>query len=128
MRLNGWRIGAVLVLVSTVALGGCFLKKSGPPSTPEPIVLLVDNRHWSDVTVSVVHDGVPNRLGVATAASSSQFRLPPHTLGASGAVSFVADPVGSTRVLRSETVVVKPGQYVQWSLERDLRRSTLSVH
>ena len=128
MRLNGWRIGAVLMLLSTVALGGCSPKKSGPPVATEPIVLLVDNRHWNDVTVSVVHDGVPYRLGIATAASSSQFRLPPHTLGSNGVISFVADPVGSNRVLRSETVVVKPGQYVQWSLERDLRRSSLSVH
>ncbi len=128
MKVNGSRIGAMVVLLAVSGVTGCFLKSSGPATTPEPIVLQVENRHWSDVTVSVVHDGVPNRLGVATAASQSQFRLPPHTLGSTGAVSFVADPVGSTGVLRSETVVVKPGQYVTWNLERDLRRSTLTVH
>jgi hypothetical protein len=116
-----------ILLAVLVVTSACFSRNPQPPEAVEPIVLLVENRHWSDVTISIVHDGVANRLGVATAAATAQFRLPPHTLGASGIVSFVADPVGATNVLRSETIIVKPGQYVKWSLERDLRRSSLIV-
>lgn len=116
-----------VALALLLASGGCFSRNRQAPDAVEPIFLMVENRHWTDVTISIVHDGVPNRLGIATAASTAQFQLPPHTLGAAGVVSFVADPVGATNVLRSETIIVKPGQYVKWSLERDLRRSSLIV-
>jgi hypothetical protein len=121
-------ISRVALLIVLLAASGCFLFRGNRPAdATEPILLTVENRHWNDVTISIVHSGVMNRLGVATAVSTAQFQLPPHTLGSDGVVSFVADPVGSNSLLRSETIIVKPGQGVQWSLERDLRRSMISV-
>ncbi|HJU87762.1 MAG TPA: hypothetical protein VJ672_00120 [Gemmatimonadaceae bacterium] len=116
---------ALMVLV----VNGCFLfggKRTADAN--EPVVLTVENHHWNDVTISYVKDGVANRLGVATAASTAYFQIPSHALTSQGIISFMADPVGASSVLRSESVSVKAGQGVLWNLERDLRRSVISVH
>lgn len=98
------------------------------PVSQEPVSLEVQNNHWLDVVLYVVHDGQRTRLGTATAARTTTFRLPSKLLGQLGEIRLIADPVGERGVLSSEAVVVKPGTRVVWTLESDLTRSSLAVY
>ena len=91
------------------------------------MVLVVDNRNWQDVVVYAVHDGTRSRLGLVVATRTATFTLAPSYVTKGGDLYFVADPVGATRSYSSERVVVQRGQYIEWTLESGLERSSLLV-
>ena len=98
-----------------------------PESDDESVVLMVDNRNWQDVVVYAVHDGSRSRLGLVVAARTASFTLAPSYVTKGGDLYFIADPVGTTRSYSSERVVVQRGQYIEWTLESGLERSSLLV-
>jgi hypothetical protein len=49
-------------------------------------------------------------------------------LGASRQIALLADAIGSPEAVRSETLVLQPGQYIEWTLESSLRRSSVGVY
>ena len=118
-------------MISFVLLGACASGSTGPqaePSSPQlSTTIEVENHHWLDVVIYVVHDGVRSRLGTVTAASTMRFRCPPRMMGQLGQIRLVADPVGARAMTTSETVSVQRGQRVQWTLESSLQRSSLAV-
>jgi hypothetical protein len=117
----------VLVLVSA-----CL----HPPHTPAAVAddagsrveLQIANHNWSDMVIYVVRDGQPSRIGVATAASSASFMLPRRVLGQGGEIRLYGRPIGGQGEAFSESVIVQPGQWVEWTLEDDLARSAIGVY
>jgi hypothetical protein len=91
-------------------------------------VVRVVNKHWSDVSISLDAGGQRTRLGVVTAVSSGSFRPPERLLSQGTAFRLIADPIGATTTLSSETVHARPGQIVEWTLELDLKRASLAVY
>jgi hypothetical protein len=91
-------------------------------------VLRVINNHWLDVTVYVVHDGQRTRVGTATASSRHDFPLPGRLLGVSHQIYLVGDPIGSTEVVQTERLQVEPGQFVEWTIQSNLRNSNVAVY
>ncbi|MGH7628001.1 MAG: hypothetical protein ACREOF_01135 [Gemmatimonadales bacterium] len=98
------------------------------PDRNEPVPLTVTNNYRLDVVVFVYHDGELTRVGTATAASASTFSLAPWMLGHSRSIRLFADPVGSNESARTELLYIQPGQYIDWRLESQLNRSSVSVY
>jgi hypothetical protein len=98
---------------------------SGPPAD---IALEIANHNWLDVIIYVVRDGQPVRLGIANASSSASFTLPARLLGVGREIRLWGRPIGGRAGTLTETVVVQPGQWIEWTLESDLNRSAIGVY
>jgi hypothetical protein len=92
------------------------------------ILLVIDNHHWNDVIISVLHDGIVDRVGLATAVKRSTFVLSSRRLGTSGILRLQAHAVGAPGDHTSDAFPFQPGQEIEWTLESDLARSSVAVH
>jgi hypothetical protein len=92
------------------------------------VVLTVTNHHFLDVTVYLEHDGQRTRVGTVTAASTGQFRLRGNNISASRQFRLFATAIGSDENVRTETLTIQSGQIIEWTLEHDLRRSSVGVY
>jgi hypothetical protein len=123
----------VVCTLSLLGGGGCFFGSKPPEPAPDAslsgdVPLDVVNHHWLDVTVYVIHDGQRTRLGVAGGNAETQMVLPYRLIGLGGDVQLYGDPIGSAERAVTEVLVVHPGQFIQWSLEWGLERSTVGVY
>jgi hypothetical protein len=91
-------------------------------------VLVVDNHHWNDVVVSVIHDGVVDRIGMVQAVKTSTLVIPARRLGPTGLIRLRAHAVGAPDDHTTDTFPVRGGQEIEWTLESDLSRSSVAVH
>jgi len=98
------------------------------PDSDADVALEIANHNWSDVVIYLLRDGQPSRIGVATAASATSFLLPRRMLGQAGDVQLWGRPIGAKDAAFTETVVVQPGQWIEWTLESDLSRSAIGVY
>jgi hypothetical protein len=125
------RRAATFAGAATLALAACLKPPAPTPSDPTNsarVLVTVNNRYRSDVTIYVVGDGQATRVGTATAASTASFDIPARLLGQGRQMRLRADPIGGRAVHTSELVRVGPGQRVEWTLETDLSRSSLAVY
>jgi len=130
-RFAGPRGGVKHVLaVLTTATLACGSHRHAPaPAVPqEGFAIVVINHHWLDVTVYVVHDGQRTRVGTVTATTTQEFDLSTRLLGSNRQVALIGEAVGSKEVIRTELLAVQPGQYLEWTLENALRRSSVAVY
>jgi hypothetical protein len=128
-RVRG-SLASVLVALFLFA-SGCARhgEESGAVSNSRAeIALVVENHHWSDVIVSVVHDGVVERIGLATAVKTSTFIIPIRRLGTSGLIRLRGHAVGAPEDHTTDAFLIQPGQEIDWTLESDLARSSVAVH
>lgn len=124
------RIVLYLVLaVAVSSVSGCSVFRSKRQGAlPTTVPLRVTNHNFQDMTIYIVRDGQRNRLGAVTAASSATFLLTEQHLGQQGRVQLLADPLGTVGALSTEAFIVKPGQRVEWTIESDVRRSSLAIY
>jgi len=123
------------VLPALLVAAGCLLaachSRPGPgasePADADGVPLQISNHNWSDVVIYVVQDGFQSRLGVAAAATATSFTLPRRMLGQAGELQLFGRPIGAKGSASTETVIVQPGQWVEWTLEDDLSRSAIGV-
>ena len=126
------QLGTVLAALLCVA-PACFwhrkVARGAALDVPEAeIALRVTNHNFLDVTVYAIHNGQRTRVGTVTGSSSQVFYLPPRLLGLGREIQLLGDPIGSTDFALTETLMVQPGQYIEWTLETDLRRSSVGVY
>jgi hypothetical protein len=114
----------LLVLVGCARHGAA----SAAGSSGSDIVLVVENHHWNDVIISILHDGVVDRIGLVTAVKTSKLVIPSRRLGSSGVIRLRAHAVGAPDDHTSDSFVVRPGQEIEWTLESDLARSSVAVY
>jgi hypothetical protein len=123
---------ACLLAAAAVLSSGCGGRQNvedEPEADPQaPTPLTVNNNHWLDVVVFVLHDGELSRVGTVTAASSSDFSLPAWMIGQSRNIRLAAHPIGGNGGVNTETIHVQPGQFIEWRLESQLARSTVAVY
>ena len=127
------RFLSVLLCILAVAAASCVRHPGAEddelvPDDREPIRLQVLNHNWSDMTVFVLREGSRDRVGIATAATTTVLSIPRHLLGQLRVVQLIADPVGSANSITTESILLKPGMQVIWRIESDLQRSTVTVH
>jgi hypothetical protein len=117
-----------------LATAGCFLSRRGARAHREAsapageIALHVTNHNYLDVVIYVLHDGQATRVGTVTGSSSLLLFIPVRLLGMGHDLQLLGDPIGSPDFARTETLIIEPGQYIEWTLETDLRRSSVGVH
>jgi|SRR5690242_14692255 len=128
LRLRAARIALLL------GASGCFIfhrgKADPPPALDVPageIALNVTNHNYLDVVVYVLHDGQQTRVGMVTGSSSSLLFVPIRLLGLGHELQLYGRTIGSDSFTRTPTLIVQPGQYIEWTLETDLRRSSVGV-
>lgn len=103
--------------------------QSAEADVPEgEIALNITNHNYLDVVVYVLHDGLQTRVGTATGSASTVFFLPTRLLGQGREIQLLGDPIGSTAYAITPTLVVQRGQYIEWTLETDLNRSSVGVY
>jgi hypothetical protein len=95
-------------------------------STDSEIMLEVENHHWNDVVVYLMNGNQSQRLGMVTGVSTDRFSFPYRHIASGGRLRLRAHPIGGDS-FTSEDVVIQPGQSVKWTLESDLRRSSLAI-
>jgi len=133
-RLRALRLPAALAVL-LLAAPACFIfnkegKAASSPAGNVPegeIALSVTNHNYLDVVVYVLHDGVQTRVGTVTGSSSAVFFLPARLLGQAREIQLYGDAIGSDAFARTDILVVQRGQYIEWTLETDLRRSSVGV-
>ena len=125
MGLSRHAFGVALLVASAACAGH---HHHAPPDPPVDIPLKVTNRGWFDVTVYVLHDGQRTRIGLVTGSSEQDFVLPARLLGQSHQLALLGEAIGNNDVARTETLNIQPGQYIEWTLETNLRRSSVGVY
>jgi hypothetical protein len=119
-------LAALVLCASGCARHGA--EAGGVSASRAEVALVVENHHWSDVIVSVLHDGVVERIGLATAVKTSTFIIPSRRLGTSGLIRLRGHPVGAPDDHTTDAFLIQPGQEIEWTLESDLARSSVAVH
>lgn len=116
--------------MAVVLSGSCARHppENAAPEAPGEIALTVENHHWSDIIISVVHDGVAERIGIAPAVKTTSFFIASRKLGNSGLIQLRGRPVGGPEYHTTESFLIRPGQEIQWTLESDLTRSSVAVY
>jgi hypothetical protein len=118
------------------AAPACFVfnrasKAAPPPAIEAPegeIALSVTNHNYLDVVIYVLHDGLHTRVGTVTGSSATVLFLPMRLLGHGREIELYGDAIGNEAYARTDILVVQPGQYIEWTLESDLRRSSVGVY
>src|SRR5881397_183992 len=121
------RVSRALLLLALLVAGGCHPRQRGEVAPDTDITLDVINHNWLDVTVYVLHDGQRTRIGTVTGSSTQDFTLPRWLLGQSHELALLGEAIGSPDFARTEVLNIQPGQYIEWTLETDLRRSSVGV-
>jgi hypothetical protein len=123
--------GLLLLVALCATTQGCFLRRSrGEPRQRQAfadVQLRVTNHNYLDVIVYVIHDGLRTRLGMVTGSSAQVFTLPAHLLGQAREIQLYGDPIGSEDFALTELLLVQPGERLEWTLESDLRRSSVGI-
>ena len=122
-----------LLTIAVILASGTACSKKPPKTSTEPlwsgdISVTVKNHNYLDVTIYVVHDGQRTRIGVAGGSMTSTFLFSALMLGQSRQLYLIGDPIGSPEVIRTETLTIQPGQYIEWWLESGLSRSSVAVY
>jgi len=117
-----------------VGASGCLVFHPGT-ADPRPafdvpegeIALNVTNHNYLDVVVYVLHDGQQTRVGMVTGSSATLLFVPIRLLGMGHELQLYGRAIGSDSFARTQTLILQPGQYIEWTLETDLRRSSVGV-
>lgn len=118
-------------LLLTTALASCHSKGADPSVEPDPdaqVLVEVESHYQGDVIVYLVTGSTRDRLGTVTALSRAEFSFPYRRLQMSSNTRLLAYPLAGAQAYLSDPLLVQPGQYVSWTLESDLRRSSLAVY
>ena len=125
---------AVLLLALCLTPQACLFRRGRAAAeaheqqNQSDVTLQVTNHNYLDVIVYVVHDGQRTRIGTVTGSSAQVFSLPPRLLGQAHEIQLLGDPIGSPDFAVTELLFVQPGQVIDWTLESDLRRSSVGVY
>ena len=126
-----FQLRTTLLALFLVCPAGCIFNRSNQPTAAEDpegeIALNVTNHNYLDVVVYVIHDGVQTRVGTVTGSSSTVFFLPTRLLGQGRQIQLYGDAIGNDTYARTDVLVVQRGQYIEWTLETDLQRSSVGV-
>ncbi len=123
--------GKALGTIGLVLLtAGCGQKQRPggdvPPMTGD-VSMVIQNHHWNDVILYVIHDGVSERVGTVTAATTKSFILPMRRFGSAGAFRLGVTQIGGQERHLTETLVIRQGDHITYTLESDLDRSSVMI-
>jgi len=91
------------------------------------MTLRIVNHSWLDVTVYLQQGTRRDRIGTATATSTTEFHIGLRQISSGGDYRLLGDPIGSRQTVRSEALHAQDGDVVTWTLEDGLARSFIDV-
>jgi hypothetical protein len=125
-----WRRLAATTIVLCLTVIGCRHGSVGEAAAQSSysgaLTLRVVNHSWLDITVYLMQGTRRERVGTATATSTTEFHLALRSLSGRDYQLF-GDPVGSRQTVRSESLHAQDGDVVTWTLEDNLERSSVDV-
>lgn len=111
-RYAGARIG-IRAVVFLLVLGACSTNPGAQTrGAEEETTVRVENHAWMDMTVYAIASGQRVRLGSVSGSSTAVLRIPPGVVGLGRSLTFVADPLGSSRTSSSFEIYVRPGEEI----------------
>jgi hypothetical protein len=99
-----------------------------PMAATGPVSVVAENRRTDDVVVSLVRDGLRQRLGLVPAQTTGDFQIPWSQVSNGGRVRLIATPIAGRRSFVSESLVLRPGSEVNLSLTPLLGQSFVRVY
>jgi hypothetical protein len=120
-----------LSLLVGLALLGCRKRDAETRPAPDPnlpVPVQIENHFMGDVTIYLVRGSLRQRLGMVTALGSAEYTFPWRWLSQSGSSRLLAYPIAGARAQLSEPLILQPGQWIKWTLEADLDRSSMAVY
>lgn len=132
----GARRGAARLLVPLAAFcltvmachqGGGVGAAAAESGNSGAVTLRIVNHSWLDVTVYLQQGTRRDRIGTATATSTTEFHVPLRRIADGGDYRLFGDPIGSRETVRSEPLHAQDGDVVTWTLEDNLQRSFIDV-
>ena len=118
-------VGAIGVALASLS---CALGTAAPVRHDTgPVELRVNNRSWSDAAIYLVSEGLTQRIGLATAVGTTTLWIPERLLGPSGDFRLLSAPIGSNQLNATESLLVRPGQLVELTLENGFGLSSWGV-
>ncbi len=123
---------AVWKLMILAALTACGANQETgdvePIDASGPVTVVAENRRTDDVVVSLVRDGLRQRLGLVAAQSNGNFVIPWSQVSGAGRVRLVATPIAGRRSFVSEQLLLRPGSELTVSLTPLLAQSLVRVY
>jgi hypothetical protein len=120
-----------LFLLMALAVLGCRKRDAETRPAPDPntpVPVQIENHFMGDVTIYLVRGSLRQRLGMVTALGSAEYTFPWRWLSQSGSSRLLAYPIAGARAQLSEPLILQPGQFIKWTLEADLDRSSMAVY
>ena len=123
------RLAFVLFLGLVLPSCALFSRHSDSASSQtSEVALEVESHHWSDMVIYLMNGNQSERLGLVNGVSTKQFVFPYSRLTSGGTARLRAYAVGGAGSVTSEGLLLQPGQWIKWTLESDLDRSSLVIH
>ena len=119
------RLSRASFLLTLGLAAGCAHVREGDEKNNATVHVL--NRGQFDITILLNRGSRRQRLGLVPAASERRFTVTDEFDSGVGAVTLVADPVGSDRVYHSPRFRFVGGDEVFWTLMPNLEQSSLMV-
>jgi hypothetical protein len=127
VRRRSWLAAAA---ASCLTVAGCHQSvgsTAAQSSFDGALTLRVVNHSWLDVNVYLLQGNHRDRVGTATATTTTEFHLPLRRFSAGADYRLYGDPIGSRQTVSSEVLHAQDGDVVTWTLEDDLARSSVDV-
>lgn len=105
----------LLVLLPVLLLAGCAgnRPRAAVADGAARTTVEVENRSWSAVNVYALRGGQRVRLGTVQAVSTSVLTIPPAVVSGVSSLSFLIDPIGSSRTPISQEISVREGDQLK---------------
>lgn len=118
------RIPRRILLTAAVALAVSFCSRTPAPEPGQPAgetTLVVENQSTLQVTIYVRRDAQRQRLGDASALSTTRLRIPENLIFGPTALRFEVDPLGSRQTPISQEITVSAGEEIVLVVPSTLR-------
>lgn len=126
--MNPVRIAAFVLTATLGCASGARHTAVADEAIPDSALALeVDNRNWSDVLISIVHDGSRSRFVEVAATHSLTVAIPPRFVGTNGTVAILLHRIGGVDDYLMPAVSIRTGNTVNLTIESDLNRSSIGV-
>jgi hypothetical protein len=122
----------MLLVAGALATSACAPAATIPsPSLTQHLtsprqIVRVSNHSWDEIELSAMRGGTRRILGVISAAQQATLVVSEDMLDVDGRLQLAARVQGRPALLLMQPLRVPNGNYVDWSLENDIGRSTVS--
>ncbi len=100
-----------------------------PPGAAQAsgVSVVVISHNWADLRIYVVAEASQQRLGIVRSFNTEEFEVPKVILAPRYEIQLAAEAIGSSDRYLSESILVTPGETIEWHLENQLVHSSVRV-